>query len=64
VRRGAEHVSRRCDPLVDVLTRTVPAVRISGIAAGLHAVVELAGSQRENEVVALAAEHDLALDGT
>ncbi|MFF2331004.1 MULTISPECIES: PLP-dependent aminotransferase family protein [unclassified Streptomyces] len=53
---------RRRDELVAVLAERVPDVRVSGIAAGLHAVLELpAGS--EPSVLRAAAWQGLALEG-
>jgi GntR family transcriptional regulator/MocR family aminotransferase len=55
IRRSRLRYRRRRDALAAALA-TVPHVRAEGIAAGLHAVVELTGGQREAEVVdALAA---------
>jgi GntR family transcriptional regulator/MocR family aminotransferase len=50
VRRSRLRYRRRRDALVAALA-TVPHVRAEGIAAGLHAVVELTGGQDEAEVV-------------
>ncbi|MET9513300.1 PLP-dependent aminotransferase family protein [Streptomyces flavidovirens] len=53
---------RRRDQLVAALTERAPDVRVTGIAAGLHAVLELpAGTERS--VVQAAAWHGLALAG-
>ncbi len=38
-------------------------MRVTGIAAGLHALLELPGGQREEDLVARAARHGLAIDG-
>jgi GntR family transcriptional regulator/MocR family aminotransferase len=38
-------------------------VRLTGIAAGLHAVAELPGGATEDDVVARAAAHGVAVDG-
>jgi GntR family transcriptional regulator/MocR family aminotransferase len=54
---------RRRDRLVAALRRQVPEARISGIAAGLHALVELPAGVREDDVVARAGERGLALQG-
>jgi len=54
---------RRRDRLVALLHARVPPVRVTGIAAGLHAVVELPSTVDEREVVAMAAERGLALHG-
>ena len=45
------------------LRRHAPQVRISGIAAGLHALVELPGGMREEDVVADAAARGLSVQG-
>lgn len=53
---------RRRDELVATLSERVPGVRLSGMAAGLQAVIELPrGSERS--VVAAAADHGLAVSG-
>ncbi|MFJ9621424.1 PLP-dependent aminotransferase family protein [Streptomyces sp. NPDC101181] len=53
---------RRRDQLVTALAERAPGVEVSGIAAGLHAVLELpAGAERS--VVQAAAFQGLALDG-
>jgi GntR family transcriptional regulator/MocR family aminotransferase len=54
---------RRRDRLVAALRRQVPDARVTGIAAGLHALVQLAGPDSEDEVTARAARHGLAVDG-
>ena len=63
VRRARLVYRRRRDRLVDTLRRQAPQVRISGIAAGLHALVELPDPLRENDVVARAAERGLSVQG-
>jgi GntR family transcriptional regulator / MocR family aminotransferase len=63
IRRSRVIYRRRRDRLVAALRRHAPRVRISGIAAGLHALVELPGGVREEEVVAHAAERGLYLQG-
>ena len=52
---------RRRDRLVAALLRR--RLPVTGIAAGLHALVELPGGGTEEEVVARAAAHGLAIDG-
>jgi len=52
---------RRRDRLVAALLRR--RLPVTGIAAGLHALVELPGGVAEEEVVARAAGHGLAIDG-
>jgi GntR family transcriptional regulator / MocR family aminotransferase len=54
---------RRRDRLVAALRRQVPHARVTGIAAGLHALVELAGPDSEDDVTARAARHGLAVEG-
>jgi GntR family transcriptional regulator/MocR family aminotransferase len=61
VRRSRLSYRRRRDRLVAALGRHTPGVRISGIAAGLHAVVELPGPIAEAEIVARAARRGLSL---
>ncbi|MGW1770054.1 MocR-like pyridoxine biosynthesis transcription factor PdxR [Streptomyces sp. NPDC002073] len=62
VRRMRQGYRDRRDRLVSVLAERVPAVRVTGIAAGLHAVLELpAGTERA--AVAAAAAEGVALDG-
>ena len=63
VRRSRLVYRRRRDRLVAALRRRAPRVRISGIAAGLHALLELPGDVREEDVVASAAERGLSLQG-
>jgi GntR family transcriptional regulator / MocR family aminotransferase len=63
VRRARLAYRRRRDRLVAALRRDAPAARLAGIAAGLHALVELAAGRREDDVVAGAAEHGLAVEG-
>jgi len=54
---------RRRDRLASALRRQAPHVRVTGIAAGLHAVVELSGTGTEDEVVARASRRGLAVEG-
>ncbi|MEF9882546.1 PLP-dependent aminotransferase family protein [Streptomyces sp. P9-A4] len=61
VRRMRQRHRARRDRLAAVLAERVPAVRVTGIAAGLHAVVELpAGTERA--AVAAAARHGVAVE--
>lgn len=53
---------RRRDQLVTALAERAPDIRVSGIAAGLHAVLELP-SGTEHAVVQAAAWHGLAVEG-
>jgi GntR family transcriptional regulator/MocR family aminotransferase len=54
---------RRRDRLVATLRQHAPRVRVTGIAAGLHALLRLPAGQSEDEVIARAAAHGLALEG-
>jgi GntR family transcriptional regulator/MocR family aminotransferase len=63
VRRSRLAYRRRRDRLVSAVERQAPHVRIIGIAAGLHALLELPPGHDEDEIVARAAQHGLALKG-
>jgi GntR family transcriptional regulator / MocR family aminotransferase len=63
IRQSRLAYRRRRDRLVSELARRAPQVRITGIAAGLHAVAELPAGQSENDVTARAARRGLALEG-
>jgi GntR family transcriptional regulator / MocR family aminotransferase len=63
VRRSRLGYRRRRDRLIAALARAVPEVRVTGVAAGLHAVASLPPGVREADVVASAAARGLALDG-
>jgi GntR family transcriptional regulator / MocR family aminotransferase len=63
VRRARLVYRRRRDVLRGALARHVPEVRVTGIAAGLHAVIALPAGVTEEEVVARAAGRSLALQG-
>ncbi|NEA59978.1 PLP-dependent aminotransferase family protein [Streptomyces sp. SID13666] len=64
VRRMRLHYRRRRDRLVAALAAHAPQVRVSGIAAGLHAVLELPpGSAPMSDLVARAGRAGLALAG-
>jgi GntR family transcriptional regulator / MocR family aminotransferase len=63
VRRARLAYRQRRDQLVATVTRHDPSLRITGIAAGLHAMLELPAGADEDAVVAEAADHDLALLG-
>jgi GntR family transcriptional regulator / MocR family aminotransferase len=54
---------RRRDRLIAVLRRQAPTTRLTGIAAGLHALAELPGHVSEADVIARAAGHGVAVDG-
>ncbi|WP_328401437.1 PLP-dependent aminotransferase family protein [Streptomyces sp. NBC_00390] len=62
VRRMRQRHRRRRDRLVSVLAERAPQVRVSGMAAGLHAVIELPRGT-ERAVVKAAAWQGLAVDG-
>lgn len=63
VRRARLAYRRRRDMLRGALARQVPEVRVTGIAAGLHAVVALPAGVTEEQVVARAAGRGLAVQG-
>ncbi|MFJ2805786.1 PLP-dependent aminotransferase family protein [Kitasatospora sp. NPDC087271] len=64
VRRCRLHYRRRRDRLVAALAEHAPRVRVTGIAAGLHAVLQLPpGSASEAELLARAEAAGLALEG-
>ncbi|MFF4586898.1 PLP-dependent aminotransferase family protein [Streptomyces sp. NPDC001388] len=62
VRAARTRYRRRRDALVAALAERAPAIRVTGIAAGLHAVLPLPPGT-EREVVRAAAARGLALDG-
>jgi GntR family transcriptional regulator/MocR family aminotransferase len=57
-----QHYRRRRDLLTRTLAERAPHVRVSGIAAGLHAVLELPAGT-EGEALRAARREGLALDG-
>ncbi|HEY2276951.1 MAG TPA: PLP-dependent aminotransferase family protein [Streptosporangiaceae bacterium] len=64
VRRARLACRRRRDHLVAAVRRHVPQARVTGVAAGLHALLELPPGLDEDEIIArAAARHDLALHG-
>jgi GntR family transcriptional regulator/MocR family aminotransferase len=64
VRRSRLAYRHRRDHLVAAVRRHVPTARVTGVAAGLHALLELPPGLDEDEIIArAAARHDLALDG-
>jgi GntR family transcriptional regulator/MocR family aminotransferase len=63
VRRARLDYRRRRDRLIDALAARAPEVRLSGIAAGLHAVVELPAGTSERQVVERAAARGVAVEG-
>jgi GntR family transcriptional regulator / MocR family aminotransferase len=63
VRRARLAYRRRRDRLVTALGRQAPDARISGIEAGLHALVTLPAGFSEDDVLARAEERGLTLKG-
>ena len=63
VRRARLAYRQRRDRLVSELHRQVPGIAITGIAAGLHVLVQLPAGVAEDDVVARAAARGLALQG-
>jgi GntR family transcriptional regulator/MocR family aminotransferase len=63
IRRTRVAYRRRRDRLVAALARHSPGVRVTGIAAGLHAVAELPPGQEEDKVIARAAARGVSVDG-
>lgn len=64
VRRSRLHYRRRRDLLVAALAERAPHVRVTGIAAGLHAVLQLPpGATPEAELLARAEAAGLVLSG-
>ncbi len=63
IRRSRLAYRRRRDRLIAALRRHAPQVEITGVAAGLHAVLKLPAGRNEQEVVAGAAEHGVAVEG-
>ena len=55
LRRMRARYARRRTALVDALARHAPAVRLTGLAAGFHAVAHLPDGVDEQRVVAAAA---------
>jgi GntR family transcriptional regulator / MocR family aminotransferase len=63
VRRARLAYRRRRDRLVATLRQQAPRLRVTGIAAGLHALLELPPGSAEDDLVARAARHGLAVEG-
>jgi len=63
VRRVRLAYRRRRDRLVAAVRAAAPQVRVTGIAAGLHALLRLPPGQHEDALVARAARHGLAIEG-
>ncbi|MFG2333704.1 PLP-dependent aminotransferase family protein [Streptomyces sp. NPDC048604] len=62
VRRMRQRYRTRRDRLAEVLAQRVPEVRVTGIAAGLHAVVDLPPGA-EAPALAAAGRHGVAVEG-
>jgi GntR family transcriptional regulator / MocR family aminotransferase len=62
VRRRRLAYRRRRDRLVAALAEHAPRARVTGVAAGLHALVHLPPGRTEDEVVAAGARRGLALE--
>jgi GntR family transcriptional regulator / MocR family aminotransferase len=63
IRRSRLAYRRRRDRLAAALGREAPRVRVTGIAAGLHALCELPPGLTEDQVVARAAARGLEVEG-
>jgi GntR family transcriptional regulator / MocR family aminotransferase len=63
IRRARLRYRQRRDRLIAALAQAAPELRVSGLAAGLHAVLRLPAGRVEAEVEAAAAGRGLALDG-
>ncbi len=63
LRRVRLRYRARRDALVAALRRHIPAARVCGIAAGLHAIVELSTAYDEQALVAEAARHGIGIYG-
>ncbi|HEX5088300.1 MAG TPA: PLP-dependent aminotransferase family protein [Nocardioides sp.] len=63
LRKMRTEYSRRRDVLVDALTTYAPAVRVSGLAAGFHAVAHLPGHANEADVLEQALARGVGLRG-
>ncbi len=63
VRRSRLRYRHRRDRLISALAQVRPGPRVTGLAAGLHAVLHLPPGRGEADVVAAADARGLALDG-
>lgn len=63
IRQARLAYRRRRDQLIAALSRHVPDVHLTGIAAGLHAVATLPAISDEAAVIARAVAHGVAVDG-
>ena len=62
LRRTRLAYRRRRDALVEALARELPHARLAGVAAGIHAVLELPAGCDERRVVEAAAARDVAVE--
>jgi GntR family transcriptional regulator/MocR family aminotransferase len=63
VRRCRLDYRRRRDRLARALAEHAPTVAVTGVAAGLHVLLELPQGANEDEIVARAERHGLAIEG-
>jgi GntR family transcriptional regulator/MocR family aminotransferase len=63
IRRSRLVYRQRQERLAAAVQRDAPNIRITGIAAGLHALLELPAAWDESEIVARAPRHGLVLEG-
>jgi GntR family transcriptional regulator/MocR family aminotransferase len=63
IRRSRLAYRRRRDQLLTAVGRRIPHAQITGIAAGLHALLGLPERSSEADIIARAAHHGLALRG-
>ncbi len=63
VRRCRLAYRRRRDRLVALVREQAPEIRISGVAAGMHAVLDLPRGSTEDDIIKRAAARGLALEG-
>ncbi|BBZ39235.1 MocR-like pyridoxine biosynthesis transcription factor PdxR [Mycobacterium conspicuum] len=63
IRRMRRRYRDRRDALVATLSHSAPAIRIKGVAAGLHAVISLPEDLSETDLVTAARARDIALTG-
>ena len=53
----------RRDALTDALARWLPGATVHGVSAGIQLYVELPGGRDQDDVIAAAAEHGVAVEG-
>ena len=63
IRRSRLSYRRRRDRLLTAVARRIPHAQVTGIAAGLHALLTLPDRHDEADIIARAARHSLALQG-